>query len=253
MTGKLANKVAIVTGSASGIGRAIANQFAQAGARIVLADINAEGNAETADQARAKNGVVSTIQTDVSQASAINEMINHALDTYERVDILVNNAGIGSPPLPIHATDEGDWNRVLDVSLKSVFLGMKYVLPQMMEQGGGNIINIASIAGVIASPGLAPYAAAKAGVIELTKVAAAEYSRYNIRCNAIAPGWTDTPMVADYAANDDETLARMKKGIPMRRFGHIDEIAAATLFLASDEAAFIQGHTLVIDGGITIV
>jgi NAD(P)-dependent dehydrogenase (short-subunit alcohol dehydrogenase family) len=180
-------------------------------------------------------------------------MINHTLDIFGQVDILVNNAGIASPPVPLHAVDDEDWDRVLDVTLRGVFLGMKYVLPQMMEQNGGAIINMASIAGVVGAPNLGPYAAAKAGIIELTRVAAAEYSRYNIRCNALAPGWTKTRMVEEYINGDEKVEAGMLRAIPMRRFGEPEEIAHAALFLAADDAAFLQGQTIVLDGGLTII
>jgi NAD(P)-dependent dehydrogenase (short-subunit alcohol dehydrogenase family) len=180
-------------------------------------------------------------------------MVHAALDSFGRIDILMNNAGAGAPPTPIHAVDNDDWDRVIDICLKGVFLGMKYVLPQMMEQKGGNIINVASIAGIVGAPRLAPYAAAKAGVLELTRVAAVEYARYHIRCNALAPGWTQTPMVDAYISGDAELEERMLQSIPMRRFADPMEIAHAALFLASDEAGFIQGHTLVLDGGITII
>lgn len=251
--GKLDGKVAIITGTASGIGRATALLFAQEGARIVAADWNEEGNAQTVQDIHNIGATATAIRTNVAQSENIRAMINLALDEFGHIDILMNNAGVGSPPTPIHATDEDDWNRVIDTSLKGVFLGMKYCLPQMMEQGRGNIINMASVAGMVGSPGLAAYAAAKAGVIALTKLAAAEYSRYGVRCNALAPGWTQTPLVDGFISGRDDTRARMLKGVPMRRFGEVDEVANAALFLASDEAQFVQGHTLVIDGGITIV
>jgi NAD(P)-dependent dehydrogenase (short-subunit alcohol dehydrogenase family) len=155
--------------------------------------------------------------------------------------------------VPLHATDEDDWDRVLAVSLRGAFLGMKYVLPQMMEQGGGNIINMASIAGIVGAANLGPYAAAKAGLIELTRVAAAEYSRFNIRCNALAPGWTKTRMVDEFIRGNEKLEAGMLRAIPMGRFGDVREIAHAALFLAADDTPFLQGQTIVLDGGLTII
>jgi len=251
--GKLNGKVAIITGGAAGIGRATAQLFAQEGAKIIIADYVADGGAAVAQEIIATGGEASAVHTNVAAPESIKSMIHHALDTFGRIDILMNNAGAGSAPAPIHATDDNDWDRVLNVCLKGVFLGTKYVLPQMMEQGNGAIINVASIAGIIGAPRLAAYGAAKAGVIELTKTTAVEYARYNIRCNCIAPGWTKTAMVDAYIGGDAGLEQRMLQGIPQRRFGEVEEIAAAALFLAGDDAAFIQGHTLVLDGGITII
>ena len=251
--GKLDGKVAIITGGAAGIGKATARLYAQEGAQIVIADISDIGIETANDIREATDSEATFIKTDVTNSADVKSMINHALDTFGRVDILMNNAGAGSAPAPIHATDDDDWSKIIDICLKGVFLGTKYALPQMMEQQSGNIINVASIAGIIGSPGLAAYAAAKAGVIELTKTTAAEYSRYGIRCNCLAPGWTKTQMVADYISGDEATEKRMLRGVPLRRFGDVSEIAQSALFLADDGAAFLQGHTLVLDGGITII
>lgn len=251
--GKLDRKVAIVTGAAAGIGEAIARLFAAEDARIIIADINHAEAEEVAQEIRHDGGAASAIRTDVAAATDVRNMINHTLDIFGRVDILVNNAGIGSTPVPLHATDEDDWDRVLAVSLRGAFLGMKYVLPQMMEQGGGNIINMASIAGIVGAANLGPYAAAKAGLIELTRVAAAEYSRFNIRCNALAPGWTKTRMVDEFIRGNEKLEAGMLRAIPMGRFGDVREIAHAALFLASDDTPFLQGQTIVLDGGLTII
>jgi NAD(P)-dependent dehydrogenase (short-subunit alcohol dehydrogenase family) len=249
--GKLDRKVAIVTGAAAGIGEAIARLFAAEGARIIIADINHAEAEEVAQEIRHDGGEASAIRTNVAAAADVRNMINHTLDIFGRVDILVNNAGIGSTPVPLHATDEDDWDRVLAVSLRGAFLGMKYVLPQMMEQGGGNIINMASIAGIVGAANLGPYAAAKAGIIELTRVAAAEYSKFNIRCNALAPGWTRTRMVDEFINGNEKVEAGMLRSLPMRRFGDVREIAHAALFLASDDTQFLQGQTIVLDGGLT--
>lgn len=251
--GKLDGKVAIITGGGGGIGSATARLFSHEGAKIVLADWQPEAGEAVAQAIRTAGGEATFIKTNVAKAGDIKAMVNHALSAYRRIDILMNNAGVGSTPAPIHATDDDDWNHVVDVCLKGVFLGMKYTLPQMMEQGSGTIINVASVAGIMGAVGLAPYAAAKAGVIELTKVAAVEYSRYNIRCNTIAPGWTSTQMAATYINDDEATEQKMIKSIPMRRFGEPEEIAHAALLLAGDDVRYLQGHTLVIDGGLTIV
>jgi NAD(P)-dependent dehydrogenase (short-subunit alcohol dehydrogenase family) len=250
--GKLHDQIAIITGAGGGIGRATALLFASQGAKLVLADWNADSNDETARLIQAQGGQAVSIQTDVTQESDIQAMIGLALSTFGRVDILMNNAGAGSDPAPIHETQTQHWDKVIAICLTGVFLGMKHALPPMLAQNSGNIINVASIAGIIGAPGLVAYAAAKAGVIEMTKTAAIEYSRYQIRCNAIAPGWTKTAMVEAYTGNQAEAEQRMLRGIPMRRFGEASEIAHAALFLAAKDAAFIQGQTIVLDGGITI-
>jgi NAD(P)-dependent dehydrogenase (short-subunit alcohol dehydrogenase family) len=249
---RLHNKVAIITGGAGGIGRATALLFAQEGARLAIADWNGEGAQAVADEITALGGQAIALQTDVSQSDSVNRMVTETLHRFGRIDILMNNAGIGGQPSPIHSVSEDTWAQVIGVCLTGVFLGMKYALPHMVGQKSGNIINVASIAGIIGSPQLGPYAAAKAGVIELTKTCAVEYSRYNIRCNCLAPGWTQTQMVEAYVDGRDDIKERMLQGVPMRRFGEVSEIAQAALFLAGDEAGFIQGHTLVLDGGITI-
>jgi len=246
-------KVAVITGGASGIGRATAEKLAMRGAKVVVSDINPAVEETATELSKATGSEVTHTVTNVAKPEDIQAMIHHALDKFGRVDILMNNAGFSTAPAPIHATDDDDWSKVLDVCLKGVFLGTKYVLPLMMEQQQGNIINVASIAGVIAAPSLAAYGAAKAGVIGLTKTTVAEYSRYNIRCNCIAPGWTKTSMVDEYIRGDDKTRDRMLRGVPMRRFGEVDEIAEAALFLAGDDVQFMQGQTMVLDGGITII
>lgn len=251
--GKLTDKVALITGGASGIGRATAELFAAEGARVMIADWNLEGAEATAATIQAQGGEAIASKTDVSSEADIQAMIQATMAQFGRIDILFNNAGAGSPPTALHTTTTQDWDKVIAICLTGVFLGMKYALPLMLEQGGGTIINMASIAGLVGAAGLTPYAAAKAGVIELTKVVAAEYSRHNIRCNVLAPGWIETPMVDDYIGGDKGIQARMISGIPQRRFGEPSEVAHAALFLASDEARFVQGHTLVIDGGITII
>lgn len=250
--GKLDGKTAIITGAGGGIGRATALLFAAEGAKLLLADWNAESNEETSALVQAQGGTTATIRTNVAKPEDVHAMVEKAFATFGRVDVLMNNAGAGTDPAPIHETEVENWNKVIAICLSGVFLGMKYALPYMIQQNKGTIINVASIAGIIGSPGLIAYSAAKAGVIEMTKTAAVEYSRFNIRCNALAPGWTKTAMVDAYTGNKAEMEQKMLKGIPMRRFGEASEIAHAALFLAADDAAFIQGQTIVVDGGITI-
>jgi NAD(P)-dependent dehydrogenase (short-subunit alcohol dehydrogenase family) len=251
MSAKLAGKVVLVTGGASGIGAAICELFVQAGARVVVADWNADGVAEVA---RRLGEPASPCQADVSQSADTQAMVARAVQTFGRLDVLVNNAGWGGVPAPLHEVREQDWDKTLAICLKGVFLGMKAALPVMVAQKSGAIINMASVAGVIAAPGLAAYGAAKAGVIELTKVVAVEYARYGIRCNALAPAWTHTPMVEQYLRFGGEgAQERMLKSIPQRRFAEAGEIAQAALFLASDDSPFVHGHTLVLDGGLTIL
>ena len=249
---KLENKVAVITGGAGGIGGATAKLFANEGARVVVADYNLDGAERVAKEINDGVGVASACKVDVSKAESCAAMIAHTIATFGQIDILMNNAGIASARVPLHETAEADWDRVVDVDLKGVFLGMKYALPHMIERKIGTIICVASISGMISAPGMTPYACAKAGVIQLTRNAAAEYSRYNIRVNALAPGWTRTAIVDDFV-NSGVPEEKLIHGIPVRRLGEVDEIAQAALFLAGDDARFVQGTTLVIDGGITMV
>ncbi len=251
--GQLDGKTALITGGAGGIGTAIARRFAAEGAQVILADINPDGAARLAEDISGHGGLAMAMGADVTRAEDVQAMFTDVQGRYGALDILVNNAGWSATPAPLHEIDQADWVRVLDVCLTGVFLCTKYALPGMIASGGGCIINMASIAGLVGAPGISAYAAAKAGVIELTRTVAAEYARYNIRCNALAPGWTQTAMLDDFIGGDEKREAGLLKATPQRRFGQPGEIAAAALFLAAGEAAFMHGQTLVLDGGLTII
>lgn len=248
---RLIDRVALITGGASGIGHAIADKFANEGARIVIADYN-EAGAQEAVQTLKKTGAEAlALGVNVADSVSVQAMVDTILQTYGQIDILVNNAGTGELPLPIHKKDEKDWTRVLAVNATGPFLCMKYVIPDMLKRKKGVIINLASIAGVIGFPGNAAYAASKGALLQLTRAAALEYAREGIRVNAIAPGWIKTPMVESFiqAGISEERLIR---SMPIGRLGTPDEVADLAVFLASDESSLLVGSTVIIDGGLTI-
>ena len=244
---RLKNKVAIITGGGSGIGRATCVLFAREGAKVVVADYAAEGGLETVQQITAANGEAIFVQADVSKSADVRNMIGATVRAYGRLDVLFNNAGIEGPSNKLAHYSEEDWDRVVAIDLTAVFLGMKYAIPEMARQGGGAIISTASVAGLVAFPGSAAYAAAKAGVIQLTRLAAIEYADKNIRVNCICPGVIQTPMVQRVMGDRPvEQVVRME---PIGRLGKPEDIANAALFLASDESSFATGAPFIIDGG----
>ncbi len=244
---RLKNKVAIVTGGGSGIGRASCLLFAREGAKVVVADYVAEGGNETARQISAANGQAVFVQTDVSKSTDVKNMIGATIRNYGRVDILFNNAGIEGPSTKLANLKEEDWDRVIAIDLTSVYLGIKYVIPEMIKQGGGVILSTASVAGLVGFQGSGAYAAAKAGVINLTRLAALEYADKNIRVNCICPGVIETPMVERVmGGRSREKVVRTE---PIGRLGRPEDIANAALFLASDESSFATGAPFIIDGG----
>jgi len=244
---RLKNKVALITGGGSGIGRATCLLFAREGAKVVVADYVAEGGNETVQQIKAASGEAAFVQADVSKSAEVRNMIAKTVQTYGRVDILFNNAGIEGPSAKLANYQEEDWERVIAIDLTAVYLGMKYAIPEMIKQGGGVIISTASVAGIVGFPGSGAYAAAKAGVINLTRLAALEYADKKIRVNCICPGVISTPMV-DRVMGDRprENVVRLE---PIGRLGAPDDIANAALFLASDESSFATGAPFIIDGG----
>ncbi len=244
---RLKNKVAIVTGGGSGIGRASCLLFAREGAKVVVADYVAEGGNETVRQTKAAGGEAVFVQTDVSKSAEVQNMIGATIRNYGRVDILFNNAGIEGPSTKLANLKEEDWDRVIAIDLTSVYLGMKYVIPEMVKQGGGVILSTASVAGMVGFQGSGAYAAAKAGVINLTRLAALEYADKNIRVNCICPGVIETPMVDRVVGG--RPRERIVRTEPMGRLGRPEEIANAALFLASDESSFATGAPFIIDGG----
>jgi NAD(P)-dependent dehydrogenase (short-subunit alcohol dehydrogenase family) len=246
---RLKDKVAIVTGGGSGIGRAIALEFAKNGASIVAADLVPERATETAALITAGGGQAIATTTDVSKADQVAAMIQQATNAFGRVDILVNNAGlsVGNDILDI---SEDAWDLNFDVVLKSVYLCSKAVLPGMIERKSGVIINITSVNGMFAV-GEEAYSAAKAGMINLTKNMALKYGQDNVRVNTIAPGTIQTPIWGERLKKDPDAFAKIARWYPLGRVGQPEDIANAALFLASDEASWITGINLPVDGGLT--
>jgi NAD(P)-dependent dehydrogenase (short-subunit alcohol dehydrogenase family) len=252
---RLKNKVAIVTGAASGIGEVTAMLFAQEGARVVVADINAEKGRGVVHRIEEEGGEGIFVQTDVSNEAQVKQMVDTVVKTYGTVDVLFNNAGV-SVSKEIHETTEDEWNLVIGVDLKGVFLCSKHVIPIMMEHGGGSILSNSSAVSITAEPGLAAYCAAKGGINALTRAMALDYGRHKIRVNALCPGYVDTPLGDDYFNTlPDPELARRKAGAlhALGRMAKPAEIAYAALFLACDESSFVTGECLVVDAGLSVI
>lgn len=248
--GRLEGKVAIITGAASGIGKATAELFAAQGARLVLADWHGEAGAVLADTLQKRGSEAVFVQVDVSKAEDVQRMVQTAVEQYGRVDIVFNNAGIEGEQAPTGEATEENWDRVIDVNLKGVFLGMKYGIQQMLQNGGGAIVNNSSVAGLVGFAGLPAYCAAKGGVVQLTRAAAMEYATQNIRVNCVCPGVILTPMIERFTSANPEAMDALKQMEPMERLGTPDEIAKAVLFLASDDSSFVTGTVVPVDGGL---
>ena len=247
---RLQNKIAIITGAGSGIGRGTALAFIREGAKVVVADWSEEGGKETVELISKEGGEAVFIKTDVSKAVDVEAMVKICIDKFGRIDILVNNAGIvkfGS----LHETPEEDWDAVLDVNLKSVFLASKKVIPEMLKQGQGKIISISSIAGLVGFDQIGPYCASKGGIIALTREMALEYAKSKINVNCIAPGVINTAMTKSML-DDPAEKQGYESQTPYPRLGEPEDIAYAAVYLASNESDFVTGHTLVVDGGWTI-
>jgi NAD(P)-dependent dehydrogenase (short-subunit alcohol dehydrogenase family) len=245
---RLKEKVAIVTGSGSGIGQATAELFAEQGAKLIVADLVGARADETVQRIGSAGGEAVAIEMDVAKKVSVEATVSLALESYGRIDILVNNAARSSTD-DILEFDEATWDLDLSVVLKGVFLCTQAVLPTMMTQNSGAIVNIASVNGLSALGDLA-YSAGKAGVINLTKNVAVSYGQHNIRVNAICPGSVRTPIWEPQLEIDPDIFERLVKWYPLGRIGEPEDIAYAALFLASDEAAWITGETLTVDGGL---
>jgi NAD(P)-dependent dehydrogenase (short-subunit alcohol dehydrogenase family) len=243
------NKVVLITGGSSGIGRATSVLFARHGAKVVIGDINPAG-AETADTIKRENGEAIFVQTDVRDAEAVQNFVATAVKRFGGLHYAFNNAGVLPPMAPLAEIEESTFDQTFAVDVKGVFLAMKYEIQQMLQSGGGAIVNNASVAGLIAERGISAYVAAKHAVIGLSKAAAIEYAGHRIRINALAPGLVETPMTKHWF-DDPEMRAFFLSNSPIGRFAQPEEIAAMVLFLCSDLASFAIGQTFAVDGGYT--
>ena len=250
MAGLLAGRVALITGGSSGIGRAAALAFAREGARVVIGNRRIAEGEETVGKVREAGGEATLIRTDVTQPREVEALIAQAVEAYGRIDCAFNNAGITGVIAPTAECTEENWDRTLAVNLKGVWLAMKYEIRQMLEQGGGAIVNNASVAGLVGMRGGPAYSASKGGVVQLTRTAALEYAKSGIRVNAICPGFIETPMTGDHTRSNPDLEAWMKKVQPMGRLGTAEEVAEAVVWLCSDRASFTTGQPLVLDGGL---
>lgn len=241
------DKVAIVTGGSFGIGRATAIMFAKRGAKVAIVDWKEDQ--ETLQHIKSAGGEAIFIKCDVSKDSEVKAMVEQTVSTFGRLDYAFNNAGIEGASAPTHEATEENFDKVIGVNVKGVWLCMKYEIPHMLRQGKGAIVNCSSIAGVIGFPGIPIYTASKHAVIGLTKTAALEYANQGIRVNAVCPGAIQTPMIDRFIEKNKTTKEAMVSGEPIGRFGEPEEIAEAAIWLCSDASSFTTGHALVVDGG----
>jgi len=241
-------KVVIITGAASGIGRATARLFAREGAKVVVADINVEGGEETVKMIRDAGGDAVFTKTDVTVEDEVKAMVLKTVETYGGIDYAFNNAGIEGVPAPLHLSKTEDWNHAIATNMTSIYYCLKHEITYMVEHGGGAIVNTASIAGLGGTPMLVSYSASKHGVVSLTKSVALEYVSQGIRVNAVLPGAVNTPML-ERCAKNDLTGEVIKNMSPSGRIGEPEDIAEAVLWLCSDKASYVTGHCMIIDGG----
>ena len=248
MPGRLQNKVALVTGGASGIGRAAALRFAREGAKVMIADRNAALSQVTLDELREITPHAAAVPVDVSKTDQVQRMVDETTSRFGGLDILVNAAGVLLLSPALAEIDERDWDLMMNTNLRGLFLCTKFAIPEMEKSGGGAIVNISSMAGISAYARSLPYAVSKAGVIHFTLGAASQYTSKGIRINCIAPGTVDTPQARGSSGSAD-ALRKIAETHPMGRIGSPEDIADAILFLASDEASYISGETIIVDGG----
>lgn len=249
MPGLVEGKIALITGGAAGIGRATALTFAREGAKVVVADVMVDGAKETVKLIKDAGGDAAFVRADVSQAAEVEALVNQTIETYGRLDCAHNNAGVEGDMAPTHEYQEGEFNRVLRINLKGVWLCLKYEIPQMLKQGSGSIVNTSSVAGLIGFPTMPAYVASKHAVAGLTKTAALEYAKSGIRVNAVSPGSINTGMV-DRMVEGKEGMREMILSLePVGRQGTAQEVAESVVWLCSDAASFVTGHVMAIDGG----
>lgn len=253
MEPRFTDRICIVTGSASGIGREVVRRFAAEGAVVVVADVDEAGSQATAELVRGEGGTCEVVRTDVSEAGSVEALVATTMDRHGRVDVLHNNAFWAPLWRPLADTTLEEWSRTMDVSLTGVFLGCKYVLPHMVEAGGGVIVNTASVAAFQANPLYAAYMAAKGGVVSLTRSVAWDYGKHGVRCVAIAPGLIEGTGVTTEVFKNAERVDLLTSKIALGHAGEPADIAEAVLYAASDQARFMTGSVLTIDGGRSIV
>ena len=246
-------KVALVTGGGSGIGRATALKFAVEGASVVIGNRNEKAGQETVDLIEQAGGKASFYRTDVTKLENVQDLIKYTIDTYGGLHAAFNNAGVDDPQAMIPDQTEATFDLVMNVNVKGIWYSMKCEIEHMLANGGGAIVNTSSIAGLIGFPGHAPYVASKHAVIGLTKTAALEYAQQGMRINAVCPGAIETPMLEEFTGGDSKTLEYMKSLHPIGRLGKPEEIADAVVWLCSDEASFVLGQGITIDGGFTAI
>lgn len=247
--------MAIITGAGSGIGKASALLFAREGAKVIVADHNEKSGSDVANQIKNEGGEAIFVRTDVTKSSSIQEMVQKSVAKFGKIDVLFNNVGFFGISGTVVEIKEEDWDLMIEINLKSTFLVSKYVIPEMLKLGKGSIVNMASECGFVGTPGESAYCAAKAGVVLLTKAMALDYAAKGIRVNAIAPCNIDTPMFNRYLNEHSDDAVELRKEVlkmmPMQRFGKPEEIAAVALFLASDDASYVTGTTIMADSGFT--
>ena len=251
-TNAFAGKVAFVTGASSGIGRATALAFARAGAAVVVADVDAKHNQETADLITEIGGQALAVTCDVTNSQEVASALGQTMETFGRLDAALNNAGIEQPVAPLADISGEEFQRVIGVNLRGVFTCMQQEIPLMLANGGGTIVNTASGAGVTGIAGQSAYCASKYGVVGMTKAAALDYADARLRINVVCPGIIQTPMMDRFTGGTDEGRARVIAQEPIGRMGTPEEIADAVLWLSSDASSFVVGHALVVDGGQTV-
>jgi NAD(P)-dependent dehydrogenase (short-subunit alcohol dehydrogenase family) len=246
---KNSGKVAFITGASSGIGRATALAFAREGTSVTVVDVSADGGRETAHLIEAAGGRALFVACDVSKDRDVGSALGKTIETFGRIDYAFNNAGIEGEQGATAECTEANWDRVIAINLKGIWLCMKHEIPLMLKQGGGAIVNCSSIAGLVGFPGIPAYVAAKHGVVGLTRTAALELAKSNIRVNAVCPGVIQTPMIERFTHGEAQIQKQLVAGEPIGRVGKPEEIAAAVLWLCSDAASFVTGQPIAVDGG----